>query len=345
MTGARRGSRRLGLWRGALALALALAGPAAAAEHGALARAALDGAILPAADSFAQATAGLASRDCADPGLTDAYHGTFDTWMALAPYGFGPLEVAQRAQQIAFWPDAKGNIDRELTRLIAARDPAVLAPATFARQSIAARGLMALERLLTAPDPLTGYRCALARAITTDLARLGAEIAADWHGAAGAALATAGAPGNTTYRSPDEATRRLLVGLNGALEQTRALRLERVLGTLDRPWGSRAEAWRSGRSLRNIAGILAATRRLHETALGPALPGEARAAMTAALAYADHSLAAALAGPPLDQAVAGPGRFKIEVLQAAIAALIAALTDQVAPALGITPGFNAADGD
>ena len=77
---------------------------------------------------------------------------------------------------ISVWPDKKGMVPRALSGLIKAEDPVVNDGAEFAKVSIAARGLFALERLFY-DDALSGYGpgdydCKLVQAITGDLSRM-----------------------------------------------------------------------------------------------------------------------------------------------------------------------------
>jgi predicted lipoprotein len=110
-------------------------------------------------------------------------------------------------------------------------------------------------------------------------------------------------------------------------------------GSFERPRPARAEARRSGRSLRNV--VLAA-----EAAHGPAtaladwdLP-ETEAAM------ADlHDAATHISDPAFQDVTDPKTRLRIEVLQQAVQSLNEAIQVEVGARLGIAPGYNSQDGD
>ena len=106
--------------------------------------------ILPGYDRFAEATEALALRaaeTCDAKALAPAYHAAFDAWMGVQHLHLGPAEDDGRNLAIAFWPDPKG-LGRKAQLALLTGDPAKLEPDAFAEQSVAARGLSGLERLL-----------------------------------------------------------------------------------------------------------------------------------------------------------------------------------------------------
>lgn len=324
---------------GALASALAAApaaaqdaasGPAAAA----LAQKAEETHIRPAYRRLAETTAALIApaEACDAKALRGAYHEAFDAWMGAQHIAFGPIERENRRFAMAFWPDAKGFTAKALDRLIRAEDPAALTPEAFAKVSVAARGLLALERMLFDDDgpiaELTGYRCALTAAIARDLAATAAAIDAEW-----AAAGPETAHPDTLYASFDS-----------GLESLTALRLGRPLGSLERPRPRRAEAWRSGRSMRDIRLSLAALAALYRDVFAAALSPEARARFDAALARTE--VVAGRAPDDLPGALEDPQtRIKLEALQTRLRNLQGLAREIVAPALGAQIGFNSLDGD
>ncbi len=343
--------------RRAAALILALAMPmqaAAQADHQAIAKRAVE-VILPAAEHFAGATAALAEAapgDCAgtDGDLVRArFNGAWDAWLALQPYRFGPLEEEQRALQIAFWPDPRGLTGRTVDRLLATRSAPVDDPAAFAQVSVAGRGLPALERLLyDDAGPVTlddAFRCAYLAAATGDLARRAQEIAARWSDPWAGWMTTAGATGNDAFLAPREVTARLYSSLIAMLEETAAQRLGPPLGTFDAPKPRLAEAWRSGRSLAQVGGVVDAAETELRQVFFPALDPEAQAEIASALDTVHESLDRVAEADGIPQAVAGPDRIRVEVLMQSIERLIVQLRENLGPGIGVAEGFNAADGD
>lgn len=343
-----------------LALFLALlALPAAAQEidHAALARRALDEHIRPGYARLAEAARGLdaaARAACETPGPIDlapvraAYDATFDAWARIGHIRFGPGEENGTIFGIEFWPDTKGSTPRALAALIADENPAVDDPAAFAGQSVAARGLMAIDQLLFDPDatPPEGgtYTCRLLVAITTDLVATVDRMVARWDDPWAGILTTAGDAENPVYFTPDEATKALFSALNEGLQMDIDLRLGRPLGTWDKPQPRRAEAWRSGRSLPNVVASIEGMRAFVETVFAPAIgPDEARPvlnAFDAALAATGRVVA------PIDVEVASPqGHIHVEAVQSALKKVQEEVASHVGPPLGVASGFNSMDGD
>jgi predicted lipoprotein len=342
-----------------LALLLALAARAAAGtEHAAIADRALALAILPGFERLVEATQELeaeAADACSGAGPTEAeavaaaYHRAFDAWIAVEHVRFGPAEEDNARFAIAFWPDTKGATPRTLQAMVAAEDPAVNDPAAFAEVSVAARGLFALDYLLhdaeAEPIEAGGYRCRLVAAIARDMAATAARMLARWRDPWAGIVTSAGAPDNPVYLAPEESSRALYSALTEALQADVDLRLGRPLGTIERPQPRRAEAWRSGRSLRNVEQSLTRLRAYAATVFAPALsPRDAEAV--------DKSFASALGavarvkGEPIDVAVATTqGRVRVEALQSAIRSLQTEIAEHVGPRIGVTSGFNSMDGD
>ena len=301
---------------------------------------AVDDHILPAVAAFQAGTAALrsaAETDCTQEAVRPAYQSAFDAWMGLAHLQFGPLEEAGRGLSIAFWPDARGMVPKAVAGLVAEADPVVAEADAFAQVSVAGRGLFALEAVLYNESyDADDYACRLAVALSRDLARTGQALAVAWDGYA-EILQTAGEPGNAAYMSEAEATRELYTALMTGLEFTKDQRLGRPMGTFERPRPTRAEAWRSGRSQRNVVLSLEALRGLAaELADAPATDAAFVRAIATAEALDD----------PVFAGVADPAtRFRLEALQQEIASIQTAAATEIGAALGVSQGFNSQDGD
>jgi predicted lipoprotein len=316
----------------ALILTLALATPAAAdtaevvRDH-----------IRPGFAAFAEAAAALADVDSCDANaLRPAFHAAFDAWMGVAYLTLGPAEEDGRGLAVLYWPDPKGS-GWKAQKMLLSGDAAALTPEAFAEQSVAARGLPALERLLFPAKTLPADPCPLIHATADDMARTAAALNQGW-GPFGDTLLTPGQPGNTSFLSETEARQALFTQLATGLEALADGRVGRPLGSFDKPRPELAEARASGRSLRNVMLSLQALRALAVT-LEPEVPKT--------LAAFDHALA--LAGDLDDPVFAGvadsQGRLKVEILQQVIRSTRETAVAEMAPALGVTLGFNSADGD
>ncbi len=304
----------------------------------------VEGHILPRYQAFAEASQALdqaAQADCAPQSdtLRAAYGAAFDAWMGVSHLRFGPSEQGDRAFALVFWPDSRGKTPKALAGLMQRQDPVVAEAATFRTVSIAARGFFALDYLLFDPQfveaPQAAYRCQLIQAVARDIAGTADAIWQDWDAGYGDRMSH---PGNETYRTETEAARQIFTALITGLEFTSDARLGRPLGSFDRPRPRRAEAWRSGRSLRNVVLSLEATRDLADRLSG----GDA-----AMLAGFDRALAqAARLEDPVFAGVVDPQeRLRIEALKQRIDDLRAQLALELGPQLGLEAGFNSLDGD
>lgn len=296
--------------------------------------------ILPGYAHFAKATAALdiaAAADCHAEGLRPAFQAAFDAWIGVQHLNFGPVQQDGRALAIQYWPDPKAS-GAKAQRGLLLGDPANLARDRFADQSVAARGLSGLERLLYPATPLPADPCALIRATAADLARTAQRIDADWTAGFAQTLLTAGEPGNTTYLTRPEARQTLFTQVIAGLEFLQDQRLARPLGSFDQPHPERAEAVASGRSLINVRLQLRSLRAMVET-LTPDVP-KTFAAFDHAIKLADDL------DDPVFAAVATPqGRLHVEILQQSITALRDTALAELGPELDVGIGFNAADGD
>lgn len=146
-------------------------------------------------------------------------------------------------------------------------------------------------------------------------------------------------PGNERFLSQREAAQALYTALVTGLEFTETRRLARPLGTFERPRPERAEARRSGRSLRNVILSLEALRKLARTLADTDIP-RTEAAFANALEIARDL------GDPVFAGVEPPqGRLEVEILGQRIAAIRNAVAAEIGTVLGISAGFNASDGD
>lgn len=322
---------------------------AQAGERAPVLKAVVEGHVLPRYEALSRASAALketAGQECAPESgrLRAAYHAAFDAWVGVSHLRFGPSEVGDRAFALAFWPDTKGFTPKALSQMISRGDGAVRDPAAFQQVSIAGRGFYALEFLLfdarIAGMGDAGYRCALVQAVAADIDRNAGAILSDWRSGYGARLMHPGAAG--PYRSEEEAVQELYKALMVGLEFTQDTRLGRPLGTFERPRPRRAEAYRSGRSLRHVVLSLEATRELARLLARDA--GGLAETLDAAFA-ASLALAAQMDDPVFAGVVDVQGRLEVEILQQSIGSIREIAKTELGPRLGVSAGFNALDGD
>lgn len=304
----------------------------------------VQGHVLPGYRALSTTAADLeqaAAADCSpeSPELRAAYGAAFDAWVGVSHLRFGPSEVDDRAFALAFWPDPRGSTPKALGALIRAKDPIIETAQGFKSVSIAARGFYALEFLLYDPQFTGGddpaYTCALIQAVAADISENADAILAGWEDGYAALMET---PGNDTYRTPTEAAQQFFTALSAGLEFTADTRLGRPLGTFDRPRPNRAEARRSGRSLRHVILSLQSTRQL-----AAALSGD-DATLDAAFAEA-LTQAQSLTDPIFAEVASPQGRLHVEIVQQRIGIIRELLSSVLGPRLGFAAGFNSLDGD
>jgi uncharacterized protein len=291
----------------------------------------------PGYAAFAKAATQLAALDSCDPEtLRPAFHATYDAWMAVAHLTLGPAEEDGMALAIHFWPDPK-RLGAKAQAALLAGDPASLSPETMAQQSVAARGLSGLERLLYPVEALPADPCPLIHATADDLARMASLLDAAW-GPYGETLLTAGRPGNDRFLTESEATQALFTQLATGLEFIADRRIGRPLGAFDKPLPDLAESRASARPLQNIR-LALLTLRSFALTLNPESP-KTKAAFDHAI-----TLAEGLNDPVFDGISDPQAWLRLEILQQAVRATRTTAIAELGPALGVELGFNAQDGD
>lgn len=291
----------------------------------------------PGYAAFDDAVARLADIESCDPeALQPAFQAAYDAWMRVEHLHLGPAEEDGRALSVLFWPDPKGLGAKAQTALLTG-DPQTLTIESMAEQSVAARGLSGLERLLYPEKTLAADPCPLIQITIDDLARQAEVLSAEW-GPFGDQLLNAGQVGNDRFLKPEEATQALFTQLATGLEFVADRRIGRPLATFDKPRPDLAEGHASGRALANITLSLQALRGL---AVGLS-PDSVKT-----LAAFDHAiqLAQALGDPNLDGITDPQAWLKLQILQQAVRSTRDTAVAELGPALGVELGFNSQDGD
>jgi len=297
----------------------------------------VNGHARPGYAAFDDAASRLADVESCDPErLRPAFQAAYDAWMGVEHLHLGPSEEEGRSLAVLFWPDPKGTGAKAQAALLKA-DPATLTIDGMAQQSVAARGLSGLERLLYPEKALPADPCPLIQITIDDLARQAEIMAAAWT-SYGEILLSAGQTGNDRFLKPEEATQALFTQLATGLEFVADRRIGRPLGSFDKPRPDLAEGHASGRALANITLSLQALRDL-AASLSPDSPKT--------LAAFDHAidLAGALNDPNLDGITDPQGWLKLEILQQAVRSTRDTAIAEIGPALGVELGFNSQDGD
>ncbi len=334
---------------------------------------AVDNTIVPAyrffADMNTKTTDAIAAWcDKPSPATLDAartaFGGSVHAWARIQHIRFGPARIDNRWQRVAFLPDPRGVVRRQVAKIMAERPQNLLTVEGIAEQSAALQGLPALEILLfahpanEAPD-VSAYRCRLAQAISAHVAMLARSMADDWVAANGwrQRLLSAG-PGNKDYQSPNEAAAELVRTLLTGLQ---IVREEMLL-----PWLKASEArktWaglpfeRSGRARDVMSAAILALHNLHKALhldlvvqdLGYKDPSKVwmKGWIVGAFGSLERDIEA-MALPSTEASEALGSEESLKSLRRSrfnLNGLRQIIGREIAPAAALTIGFNELDGD
>ena len=257
-------------------------------------------------------------------GLVTSFHDTADRWAEVEIFRSGPSSRDFRHERFNFWPERKNAVSRGLSALRAGSAAATADEISAA--SAAVQGLPALERLIF-EDAYAADRCSLGPVISTNAAELAIQMQTAWT--------------NPPPEANAEGRTALATDLVTSFAVIKDSKIEAVIGeSPDEAKPKAAEAWRSGRSLRNIAHNLAGLARVNSV-LAAALPADAALVSTTRQA---QRIAASLSGD-LGTIAAGDRRYDVVLLRDAVDAAEDRAAIEIPAALGVTIGFNSLDGD
>ena len=318
--------------------------------------------LMQASDALHQET----RRFCTAPDaaglevIQQDFRDTMDAWMGIQHIRFGPAELFLRHHRFQYWPDKHNTGSKQLRKLLASEDMAVLSEDRFRETSVAVQGLSTLERLLFTDKPVNelfgstdapSYRCLLVEAISANLAMMASGMVTDWtRGDAPYREVIADAEqGNDYYETSKEVTARLLNNFHTQLQVIVDQKLLRPLSTTaEKAKPRRAEAWRSHRSLDNIITNLEALQELYLTGFAPMLQDPQQRELDQQIRNGfKEALAAARAidQPLYTIAADAQHRPQLQQLIDSNRQLKRIVGTQLPGALGLTLGFNSLDGD
>ena len=314
-------------------------------------------ALSQAADAQEKAwTTFAANRATGDvQSLRASYNATCDAWARAQLIKTGPLSLFLRYERFSYWPEARNVTQRMLDALIASNDPKELVPDTLVRDSVAAQGLTALERLLYDGDTSVQllkaagrpgeWRTEIGQGIARNLASIARDVVADWTAPDGVRAAIAANKGwRMIFADTAEAASLLLTELVTAFRLMHDVKLLPVMGlSIDVARPRVAEAWRSGRSQRNLKLNLESAQAMTKI-WAETVPAAHRTKLDSLYAAAMKATDAVPAD--LGEAAADPRRRPVvETARAGIKAVQVDIAAVLPADLGITLGFNSLDGD
>ena len=326
--------------------------------------------ILPRYEKFSSQTIKLdlaARQFCKAPSIANLplikkkFHSAADAWAGVQHIQFGPIEEQLRLNRVYYWPDKHNTGSRHLGRLLKSEDETLLSEEQFSIISVALQGFPALERLLFSQseqlfkqDRSSKFRCRLIQAISLNLREISAAVLKEWNDPNNPFLQVVTSSGVQIYSGENEIFQDYLASLYGNLRAIHDLKIHRTLG--ETPESSRprlADAWRSGRSLRNIILNLEAAQKLFEGegdfGIDDFIEMLKPDSTTAKdfKTYLKYTLKTARSiSLPLHQAVRDQQQHEqVERLKAQMLALVILVRTRVSTAVGMGTGFNFLDGD
>jgi len=346
----------------------AVAGPAGAQDYSANVRTTIEAFIRPAVAGFARAAEGLAPAVEAVCGETTAetkaefariYGETVTAFGRVSFLRFGPLLADDRLNRLAFMPDPRGIAQRQIRKILAARDGTVADAATLKDKSVAVQGLTALQLIafdtdsrvvLGDPGEMRDFTCGYAKAIAVNVAQVAGEVAAAWDVPDGySSQLLAPDPQDDHVRSSKDAVEllfnTLVTGLIIAKDQD-------VLPALGKgPDGARPNRIPFSRSGNGVAYLAAELKGIEDAlragGFAPLLDEEF-AWIPDSVFYEFGNAQSLLAGisPPVRQSIGDGDTYdRLKVLTLTIDSLRDTMAGELAGALAFSGGFNALDGD
>ena len=338
-----------------------------AADHGKLARTALEKHIRPGYKALSDAAIHLENqlkkfctpaRGTSFANVQQAFKIALLAWGRMEHIRFGPITVNNRYERFAYWPDRKGRGLRQVKNVLVAMDLSVLSLPGLAKKSVALQGFTALEYLLYGKGYKDlwvfrkpgQFRCQFAYVIAQNLAQMARDVFQEWQQNANF-LKSFLRPDEklSPYRKPDEVTLELFQAFVVGLEQTKNLKILYPLGL---PKGGakprRAAFWRSQLSIPVISENIKGLREMFlnggfadlVSVQTPGLKVSVSLAMTNAL-----RLLEGLNGPVKLVVHETSQRSKLKFVASILGTVRGRAGKAIIDTAGLTIGFNAKDGD
>ena len=330
---------------------------------------AIDRHVLPALTDFSKKAHELADRVEAfcysgDPaamsGVNDAFRATVLAWARAEHLRFGPLAGGGPPMRINFWPDPRGVTLRQMRRVLQAENPDLLDPAVLAKQSVAVQGLGSLEVILLRwsrkpaaiyEEGQPKYDCRLAVSIARNVAGVSDETVESWTRDRGwRTRFLKPGPEDPVYRNVDEVAAQIVKSMLLGLA---IIRDQQVLPLFELATGDRRRIklpfQRSGLSVAYIQESVKSLKQLHEqfqltdyargsTAWTKDWVGHTFGTLERAVGELKLPYGRSISKTDLDEDALRRLRFYTNGLRQVYGRALA-------PAAGLTIGFNELDGD
>ena len=326
--------------------------------------------VLPRYQVFANETIKLdnsAKKFCLAPDsaslteLREVFHSAADAWIRVEHINFGPVEENLRLYRINFWPDKHNTGSKHLARTLKSKDKTMLEPNKFSLNSVALQGFPALERLLFSKsdelfkgDDSGKFRCNLIKAISRNLREIANSLLVEWLEENSTYINKDSYQKNSNNFEEKENFQNFFASLYGILRRIHDLKLHRPLGeTPETSKPKKSEAWRSGRSMRNIIINLESAQKLFQGEIYFGMDNLIQKISPETNMVRDFNITMNFALKtareipiPLHKAVIDyKWHDQVDKLKAQISRMMAMVRARIFLSFGIGTGFNFLDGD
>lgn len=287
-----------------------------------------------------------------------AWRESMAAWQQIQWLRIGPIAQDNDDWKLQFWPDKKNILQRKMQDILDGSEPVSadsLVHASVVVQGFSAQELLLFDPQFAAVEKFAGRQCDLLRASTTLTAQVGQKLADAWQDETWLKRWVAPAATQVGLAPAHVRNGEILDALLAQIERIKNDKLGEPMGLKTRdkkPNGYFAESWRSENSLANLQNNLLAVQQLIRPAQGYGLFQYLKDSQQQALAdemvikLDNAQQALQQIRPPLTSAVTDAAQQPaLQNAHRALGELATFCKQKLAPALGLTLGFNSNDGD
>lgn len=266
----------------------------------------------------------------------------------------GPMQGQLRSYKLYFWPDRNNLIEKQLNRLLAKGDTALLVEGGLTDASVALTGYPALERLIFVDSyrekviaDKSHYACQYIAALSSNIATISQQVIEEWQGQWYQHIMKPGASEGIIKNHQDQVSF-IFTNTDFLLTKIIHKKLSKPLASsAQKAKPKRMESWRSRQSLRLLEINIQALVHSLSLTLQPALTQAGHPAQWQHIEQQLKHISQQMKGSPqpLMNQLHTPSIWnQVQQIQLDLVALQSSLQD-LYPSLGVRLGFNAYDGD
>ncbi|MTI43468.1 hypothetical protein JM93_03892 [Roseibium hamelinense] len=328
----------------------------------------IEGYVRPASANFADQAATLPSAInavCAAPNdqtraaFASAYGNVVDAFGGISFLRFGPLAEENRLSRLAFLPDPRGITERQLRKILASEDDKVTSAKTLSGKSVAVQGLGALELIafdkvgnvtLGGDEAQPSFTCNYARAIGENVLQIAQDTKAAWYDPQGFSKTLLSPDANDSHiRNPKEALETMFNALTTGVVVIKDQDILPALG--EHPESSKPHRIPFSRSKNGLGYLIAQVRGIRNAIASAGFDAYLIGADVYIVRGLDFELRNVIRllvdiPVPVRESLTTPEAFgKMNAAVYGLSGAKSALSNQLSPALALSGGFNALDGD